>query len=41
MEKAKAKKKEFPGRSLVDLVLSWSIKDVLNENLYKNKVCPP
>jgi hypothetical protein len=32
---------DFPGRRLVDLVLSWSIKDVLDKLLYKNQVCPP
>ena len=26
------------GRSLIDLVFSWSIKDVLNKDIYKNKV---
>ncbi|KAG7997202.1 hypothetical protein I3843_01G200400 [Carya illinoinensis] len=35
----KAKKKqEIPGRSLIDLVLSWSIRDVLNKNLYEGQV---
>ncbi|KAF5466228.1 hypothetical protein F2P56_016175 [Juglans regia] len=34
----KVKKQEFPGRSLIDLVLSWSINDVLNENLYEGQV---
>ncbi|KAK7857283.1 hypothetical protein CFP56_018579 [Quercus suber] len=38
MEKTAGKKKEVPGRRLVDLVLSWSIKDVRNEDLYKNQV---
>ncbi|CAL0306272.1 unnamed protein product [Lupinus luteus] len=28
----------FLGREFVDKVFSWSISDVLNENLYKNKV---
>ena len=27
------------GRSLVDLVFSWSIGDVLNKDLCRNKVC--
>ena len=41
MEKKVAKTKEeivIPGRSLVDLVLSWSIRDVLNQDLYRNQV---
>lgn len=37
----KVKKQEFPGRSLIDLVLSWSITDVLDENLYEGQVCAP
>ncbi|KAK7857280.1 hypothetical protein CFP56_018580 [Quercus suber] len=37
MEKTAVKKKEVPGRRLVDLVLSWSIEDVRNEDLYKNQ----
>ena len=41
MEKTAVKKKEAPGRRLVDLVLSWSIEDVRNEDLYKKQVCPP
>ncbi|KAM3702045.1 hypothetical protein ACJW31_05G220700 [Castanea mollissima] len=38
MEKTAVKKNEVPGRRLVDLVLSWSIEDVRNEDLYKNQV---
>ncbi|KAB5560828.1 hypothetical protein DKX38_005785 [Salix brachista] len=41
MEKKVAKTKEeivIPGRSLVDVVLSWSIPDVLNQDLYRNQV---
>ncbi|XP_075666951.1 helicase sen1-like isoform X1 [Castanea sativa] len=38
MEKNAVEKKEVPGRLLIDLVLSWSIEDVRNENLYKNQV---
>jgi hypothetical protein len=41
MEKTTVKKKEIPGRSLIDLVFSWSIKDVLNENHFKSQVCQP
>ena len=39
---AKSKAEEalvIPGRSLVDLVFSWSIGHVLNKDLYKNQVC--
>nr|POF18324.1 hypothetical protein CFP56_47569 [Quercus suber] len=39
MEKTAEKKREFPaGRGLIDLVFSWSIEDVLNEDLYQNQV---
>ncbi|KAF3967168.1 hypothetical protein CMV_008817 [Castanea mollissima] len=38
MEKTAVKKNEVPGRRLVDLVFSWSIEDVRNEDLYKNQV---
>jgi hypothetical protein len=38
MEKTAAKTEEVAGRSLLDLVFSWSIRDVLNINLYKNQV---
>jgi hypothetical protein len=41
MENTEVKKEEIPGRRLIDFVFSWSVKDVLNENLYKNQVCPP
>ncbi|PRQ45278.1 hypothetical protein RchiOBHm_Chr3g0488431 [Rosa chinensis] len=27
-------------RSLVDLVFSWSIRDILNDNLYRNQTIP-
>ena len=41
MENSAVKKREVPaGRRLIDLVFSWSIEDVLNEDLYKNQVCP-
>ncbi|PRQ45258.1 hypothetical protein RchiOBHm_Chr3g0488201 [Rosa chinensis] len=37
--KSKVKQEQVPEtRSLVDLVFSWSIRDVLNENLYRNQV---
>jgi hypothetical protein len=38
MEKTAAKTEEVAGRSLLDLVFSWSNRDVLNRNLYKNQV---
>jgi hypothetical protein len=39
MEKStNVKKKEIDGRSLIDLVFSWSLGDVLNKDLYKNQV---
>ena len=41
VEKTEVKKEEIPGRSLVDLVFSWSLKDALNEDLHKHQVCPP
>lgn len=34
----KKKGKTIMGRGLVDLVLSWSIEDVLNKDLYKPQV---
>lgn len=37
----KEKKKNeriIKGRDLVDVVFSWSVRDVLNSNLYKGKV---
>ena len=40
-KKTEVKKEEIQGRGLVDLVFSWSLKDVLNEDLYKYQVCPP
>ena len=40
MEKTTAKtEEEVAGRSLLDLVFSWSIRDVLNRDIYKNQVC--
>jgi senataxin len=40
MEKTTAKtEEEVAGRSLLDLVFSWSITDVLYRDLYKNQVC--
>uniref|UniRef100_A0A2N9EQR3 Retrovirus-related Pol polyprotein from transposon TNT 1-94-like beta-barrel domain-containing protein n=1 Tax=Fagus sylvatica TaxID=28930 RepID=A0A2N9EQR3_FAGSY len=38
MENTEVKEEEIPGRKLIDLVFTWSVKDVLNENLYKNQV---
>jgi senataxin len=37
-QKTNAKKKEIDGRSLIDLVFSWSLGDVLNKDVYKNQV---
>ena len=39
------RKEKVAGRDLVDLVFSWSIDDVLNQNLYRGqvmyiKICP-
>ena len=37
---AKTKKERVVvGRGFIDLVFSWSIKDVRNNDLYKNQVC--
>ena len=41
MEKTVLKKNFVRGRSLIDLVFSWSINDILNEDLYKKQVCTP
>lgn len=35
----KKKKEESKSRGLVDLVFSWSIADVMNKDLYHDKVC--
>ena len=35
------KKNFVRGRNLIDLVFSWSINDILNEDLYKKQVCTP
>ncbi|GLT57706.1 hypothetical protein SLA2020_306580 [Shorea laevis] len=32
------KHKDIPGRSLIDTVFSWSLRDVLNKGLYKSQV---
>lgn len=32
------KEKKKPIHGLVNLVFSWSLRDVLNKNLYKDKV---
>ena len=41
MENTDEKEEEIPGGRLIHFVFSWSVKDVLNESLYKNQVCPP
>nr|GLL19020.1 probable helicase MAGATAMA 3 isoform X3 [Ipomoea trifida] len=33
-----AKKKQRPGQGLIDAVFSWSLEDVMNKNLYRDKV---
>ncbi|KAL4614578.1 hypothetical protein ACB092_07G063700 [Castanea dentata] len=38
MEKTVLKKNFVRGRRLIDLVFSWSINDILNEDLYKKQV---
>lgn len=30
---------EIEGRGLIDVVFSWSTGDVMNKDLYRNKVC--
>ncbi|CAN6996245.1 unnamed protein product [Brassica oleracea var. botrytis] len=37
-EKKKKKERIIKGRDLVDVVFSWSVRDVLNSKLYKGKV---
>ncbi|XP_033139437.1 helicase sen1 isoform X2 [Brassica rapa] len=37
-EKKTKKERIIKGRDLVDVVFSWSVRDVLNSNLYKGKV---
>ncbi|KAJ9679688.1 hypothetical protein PVL29_021573 [Vitis rotundifolia] len=37
MDRMQAKKAENADRSLVDLVFSWSLRDVLSKDLYRNK----
>lgn len=40
MERTNAKKElELAGRSLIDMVFSWSLEDALDKDLYTNKVC--
>jgi hypothetical protein len=36
--KRDGKKEELDGRSLIDMVFSWSLRDVLNKDLHKNQV---
>ncbi|KAL2321433.1 hypothetical protein Fmac_025812 [Flemingia macrophylla] len=38
MERKNYKKEEVLGRGLLDQVFSWSISDILEENLYRNQV---
>lgn len=37
-EKKEKKERIIKGRDLVDVVFSWSVRDVLNSKLYKGKV---
>lgn len=37
-KETKKKERIIKGRDLVDVVFSWSLRDVLNSNLYKGKV---
>jgi hypothetical protein len=38
MENTNAKEEELASRNLIDLVLSWSLGDVLKKDLFKNQV---
>lgn len=38
MESTSVKKEKIESRSLLDMVFSWSVRDVLNKDLYKDKV---
>jgi len=37
-KETKKKEKIIKGRDLVDVVFSWSLRDVLNSNLYRGQV---
>jgi hypothetical protein len=37
-ESSKTKRAVFNDRGFLDVVLSWSLEDIYNENLYKNQV---
>jgi hypothetical protein len=38
-ESSKTKGAVFNDRGYLDVVLSWSLEDISDENLYKNQVC--
>jgi ABC-type phosphate transport system permease subunit len=38
-ESSKTKRAVFNDRGYLDVVLSWSLEDISDENLYKNQVC--
>ncbi|KAG6618034.1 hypothetical protein I3842_Q134400 [Carya illinoinensis] len=38
MEKKVFKKEELGGKSLLDIVFSWSLKDIINKDIYRNQV---
>ncbi|CAI9763495.1 unnamed protein product [Fraxinus pennsylvanica] len=40
MSTVEKKKEGIEGRGLIDVVFSWSIEEVMNKDLYKNKVEP-
>lgn len=37
-DSSEKKKANFKGKSLIDIVFSWSLSDILNEDLYKDQV---
>lgn len=42
MEQGKISESQMGNESsLVDIVFSWSLEDILNDQLYKYKVCKP
>lgn len=37
-DSSEKKKVNFKGKNLIDVVFSWSLSDILNEDLYKDQV---
>ena len=37
-DSSEKKKVNFKGKSLIDVVFSWSLSDILNDDLYKDQV---